>query len=540
MSKTEQKMRTVGDYQIKETLGKGGYSWVKKGLHSKTGDTVALKFMSRAEKSWEKEQAAQVRTEIKSMVRIQSPNVMKLYAYNLNCKYPTKDGNTLNTVLLVLEFCPGGELFDVLYYTQQLDEITARTYFVQMITGLKVCHDAGIIHRDIKPQNLLMDAQFQLKITDFGLSKLCKDKDADKAVMKTHYVGTRGYQAPELLKKKRYSKACDIFSAGVVLFILLTGYPPFEQAVKEDRWYKPIAVNDPDKFWELHKGCGVRADARELITQMFSYQASDRITLENILESKFVMGKTHSPKELYKVLKKRHRETSKRRKKDKRKMREMENSIKKKRTKDLFDEWANQLSGGLKCPMKKFEVRQSLMTKRWVVRPKYSEQAMSEGDQKDERSFVPREVVEAYIVVMQALECKGMSVIHLAAKDNPWDLICTASDIDRSKYRINLTINHDEHGVYYFNFKRIGGNALRFHKFWKSVEIYFMHSEYLKDELVEEDDEDEELEEMKIHQADNEEAVQIDSQKANTQNEDEQKRDDNEEAIQIDLQKANA
>ena len=175
MSKVEEtKQRCVGQYEIKETLGKGGYSWVKKGVDTKNGSTVALKFMSRADKSWEKEQADQVRTEIKSMIKIKSEYVMKLFAYNLNCKYPEKNGKTINTILLVLEFCPGGELFDILYYTQQLDAVTARTYFIQMIHGLKACHNAGVIHRDLKPQNLLMDAKFQLKITDFGLSKLCK------------------------------------------------------------------------------------------------------------------------------------------------------------------------------------------------------------------------------------------------------------------------------------------------------------------------------------------------------------------------------
>merc|ERR1719186_562820 len=105
----------------------------------------------RADKQFLKEQGKQVHTEIKSMIRIDNPHVMKLYAYNLHCKYPEKDGKTLNTILLVLEYCPGGELFDILYYTQQLDPKTARTYFNQMIIGLKACHEAGIIHRDLKP-----------------------------------------------------------------------------------------------------------------------------------------------------------------------------------------------------------------------------------------------------------------------------------------------------------------------------------------------------------------------------------------------------
>jgi len=527
MSKTEEKLeekkqeRMVGQYVIKETLGKGGYSWVKKGVDSKTGSKVALKFMTRATKNWESEQAIQVKTEIKSMIRITSPHVMKLFAYNLNCKYPKKDGSEINTILLVLELCPGGELFDILYYTQQLDEVTARTYFVQMMKGIKVCHDKGIIHRDIKPQNLLMDARYQLKITDFGLSKLCKNKDADSAVMKTHYVGTRGYQAPELLKKKRYGKACDIFSAGVVLFILLTGYPPFEQAVKTDKWYHPLTAKDTKKFWSLHKGCGVKSDARELITEMLCYHANSRITIEKIMESKFATGKKHTPDALYNVLKKRHRETSKRRKKDTNKMEDMQDSFKKKRNPNDVVETAKQLST-MECPVKKYEARVSLLTKRWVVRPKHK--SATETNQ-NQCSSLPIELVEAYITTRIALGVNGKSEIFETSKGNPWSLIYMVTDIHGKKYAIKLNIEKDENGVYYFNFKRISGDVLMFHKLWEQIETFFMHSPYMTDEMLEESDEDEESEEMKTQQADDEKAIQIDLPKASSQDVDDQKQE---------------
>merc|ERR1719326_1203852 len=94
--------------------------------------------------------------------------------------------------------------------------------------------------------------------------------------MRTSYVGTRGYQAPELLTRKSYTKACDIFSCGVVLFILLTGYPPFDQAAKTDKWYRPLAKGDAKAFWKQHKGCGVPADCQSLIEKMLIYKAQDR------------------------------------------------------------------------------------------------------------------------------------------------------------------------------------------------------------------------------------------------------------------------
>jgi len=327
-------VRKVGQYILGETLGKGGYSWVKKGMDEKTKVKVALKFMARADKNWEKEQASQVKTEIKSLMRINHANVMKLYAYNLNCKYPEKTGEKLQTILLVLEYCPGGELFDILYYTNQLDEVTARTYFIQMMKAIRACHDVGIVHRDIKPQNLLMDGAYQLKLTDFGLSFLGREGvDVEKLLMKTSYVGTRGYQAPELLKREPYNKACDIFSAGVVLFILLTGYPPFEQAIKTDKWFNPLARGDVERFWKRHKGCGVDdPECRDLLGKMMAYKAKNRPSIEEILIHPWVAGakaKVYEPRELRRVLRERHRSTRTRRRRDKKKMYEMQNSIKK-------------------------------------------------------------------------------------------------------------------------------------------------------------------------------------------------------------------
>lgn len=216
-------------------MGKGGYSWVKKGYDRKDGRVVALKFTSKAKGDWSASQSKQIQNEIEALRQIKDKHVLQLLAYNLNAKYPQKDGLIIPSVLLVLEYLPGGELFDILYYTAALSEKIARTYFKQLMDGMEACHAAGICHRDIKPQNLLLDANFQLKIADFGLAKVF-EKDED-ALMRTFYVGTRGYQSPEILKKKEYTTACDVFSCGVVLFILLAGYPPFEAATPKCRWY---------------------------------------------------------------------------------------------------------------------------------------------------------------------------------------------------------------------------------------------------------------------------------------------------------------
>lgn len=317
----ERLTRKIGKYEFYETIGKGGYSWVKRGKDTATGASVALKFMTRADDEWALEQAEQVRTEIKALTNVRHPNVMKLYAYNLSAKYPTRDNGVVKTILLVLEFCPGGELFDVLYYADRVEEACARTYFHQMMGGLEACHKAGIAHRDIKPQNLLLDADFQLKITDFGLSKII-ESDADY-LMKTTYVGTRGYQAPELLNNKKYTNACDVFSMGVVLFIMLAGYPPFERAHKSDRWFRPLAKGDNEAFWRGHQGCPVPKEARSLLTGMLCYKPNRRITIDEIKEHPWWTGATVTKKEMKEKILIKFKEARQKRKLDARKMEDL-------------------------------------------------------------------------------------------------------------------------------------------------------------------------------------------------------------------------
>lgn len=325
----QKKMRTIGRWYIGETLGKGGYSWVKKGFDKKTGKCVVLKFMAKADESWAKEQSKQVITEIESLKQIRHPNVMKLYAYNLNARYPTKKANEpkVETVLLVLEYAPGGEIFDILYYTSALEPVLSRTYFRQAILGLEACHNAGVAHRDIKPQNLLLDSRFNLKLTDFGLSKVF-ESDAD-AIMKTTYVGTRGYQAPELLLDKAYDLACDVFSMGVVLFILITGYPPFEQAHYTDRWFRPLTKGDAAKFWKFHAGCSISNDeaCKDVLEKMLCYDPKQRITIAEIKKHPWFNGKILEGKDLIRALRVRHREMEAKRRRDARKIQDLQVSI---------------------------------------------------------------------------------------------------------------------------------------------------------------------------------------------------------------------
>jgi serine/threonine protein kinase len=307
--------RVVGRWEVGETIGKGGYSWVKRGTDTKTGRVVALKFLDKRRafpgddlRTRERvaRQMKQVRTEIDALKSLKHRHIVRLMAYNLSLKYPNRDSTLRPVILLVLEHMSGGELFDLLYYTRKLDERMARTYFRQLTSAVNACHKAGIVHRDIKPQNLLLSADFQLKLTDFGLAKLGLP---EKTVsMDTYHIGTRGYQAPEVITEKSYTAKCDSFSCGVVLFILLSGRPPFERADETDQWYKPIIDRKFRKFWRQQRDVEVSRDCMDLITKMILFDEGERITIAEVRSHPWFCEEVLDSDTLKKVISLRHKQ----------------------------------------------------------------------------------------------------------------------------------------------------------------------------------------------------------------------------------------
>jgi len=464
--KTDETIRKIGPYILGETLGKGGFSWVKKGVIEETKSEVAMKFLLKSDIKFLRDQAHRVRIEIQSMVQVDNPHVMKLFAYNLQCKYPDKSGKTLQTVLLVSEYCPGGELFDILYYTDKLHPTTARTYFVQLLKGLKACHDIGIVHRDIKPQNLLLDNHFQLKINDFGLSFISKHKE-EMITMET-CCGTRGYQAPEILKRETYTKACDIFSCGVVLFILITGYPPFEMARRDDKWYKPLCDLNKKLFWKLHRKVKIDDDCRDLLTGMLAYRPRHRLTLEDCLKHKWVFKREiHGASQLKAVVKKKHRLARMMRRKDTQKMEKLENSVKQRKKRKIC-----------KCPTMK-------NTKELQV----SKCRICNGFELPVvENFVPTlltyftwkwELHKAYNAAVNVFRVafKGKSQTSFRS-ENPWNmktLVKVSNGESEQQFGVALYIREIEgSGIVAFKFKRLHGDSIAFGRIWHSAEECLM------------------------------------------------------------------
>ncbi|KAK9284060.1 hypothetical protein L1049_012320 [Liquidambar formosana] len=196
----------------------------------KTGQSVAIKLIDK-EKVLKVGLIDQTKREISVMKLVKHPNVIQLYEVMAS---KTK-------IYFVMEYAKGGELFNKLA-RGRLKEDTARKYFQQLISAVDFCHSRGVYHWDLKPENLLLDENGSLKVSDFGLSALAESKRQDGLLHTTR--GTPAYVAPEIISRKGYNGAkADIWSCGVILFVLLGGYLPFHDSNLMEM-YRKIAKAD--------------------------------------------------------------------------------------------------------------------------------------------------------------------------------------------------------------------------------------------------------------------------------------------------------
>ncbi|KAI5077550.1 hypothetical protein GOP47_0007374 [Adiantum capillus-veneris] len=208
----------VGKYELGRVLGEGTFAKVKYARNVETGQSVAIKVIDK-DTVFKHKLVHQIKTEISTMKLVKHPNVIQLYEVMAS----------KSKIYFVLEYVAGGELFDKIARKGRLKEERARRYFQQLIHAVDFCHSRGIYHRDLKPENLLLDSRGNLKISDFGLSALAEQRGEDGLFHTT--CGTPNYVAPEVIVHKGYDGArADVWSCGVILFVLMAGYLPFDDS----------------------------------------------------------------------------------------------------------------------------------------------------------------------------------------------------------------------------------------------------------------------------------------------------------------------
>nr|DAD44928.1 TPA_asm: hypothetical protein HUJ06_003158 [Nelumbo nucifera] len=203
--------RKVGKYEVGRTIGEGTFAKVKFAQNTETGESVAMKVMAKSTILKHK-MVDQIKREISIMKIVRHPNIVRLHEVLAS---RTK-------IYIILDFVTGGELFDKIVHQGRLPENESRRYFQQLIDAVDYCHSKGVYHRDLKPENLLLDAEGNLKISDFGLSALPQQ-----------VLSNQGYDG----------SAADIWSCGVILYVLMAGYLPFDE-IDLPMLYKKINAAD--------------------------------------------------------------------------------------------------------------------------------------------------------------------------------------------------------------------------------------------------------------------------------------------------------
>ncbi|CAM1311298.1 CAMK4 (predicted) [Pycnogonum litorale] len=257
-------------YEKLEELGRGATSVVHKCRHKLTGKGEAVKIIQK-----NIEQKI-IRTEIGVLLKLNHRNVIKLKEV---FETPTE-------IYLVLELVTGGELFERIVERGYYTEKDASDALRQILEGLAYLQENDVVHRDLKPENLLYedeDEHSKLKIADFGLSKIM----GHDALMQT-ICGTPSYCAPEVLLNKGYDKEVDMWSAGVIAYILVCGFEPFYDERGDQEMFKRIVKGDYEfvsPWWD-----DVSLIAKDLISNMLVVDPKERLTARQALEHPWVTG----------------------------------------------------------------------------------------------------------------------------------------------------------------------------------------------------------------------------------------------------------
>nr|XP_045607775.1 calcium/calmodulin-dependent protein kinase type II delta chain-like isoform X3 [Procambarus clarkii] len=269
---TQPSTRFSENYELKEELGKGAFSVVRRCVQKTTGLEFAAKIINTKKLSARDFQ--KLEREARICRKLQHPNIVRLHDSIQEESFH----------YLVFDLVTGGELFEDIVAREFYSEADASHCIQQILESVNHCHHNNIVHRDLKPENLLLASKAKgaaVKLADFGLAiEVQGDQQAWFG-----FAGTPGYLSPEVLKKEPYGKPVDIWACGVILYILLVGYPPFWDE-DQHRLYAQIkagAYDYPSPEWDT-----VTPEAKNLINSMLTVNPAKRITAAEALKHPWI------------------------------------------------------------------------------------------------------------------------------------------------------------------------------------------------------------------------------------------------------------
>jgi len=266
-------------YDFGEELGRGAFAVVRYATHKKSKRKYAVKIIDK--KNLGESHAVSLKREIEIMQQVAHPNIIKLrQVFENEKKY----------VYLVMELVTGGELFDRIVDKSQYGEKDAALLTKKMVDALKYLHERKIAHRDLKPENILLANQMSdtdVKLADFGLSRMI-----DESTMMKTACGTPTYVAPEVLKATGYGPEVDMWSIGVITYILLCGFPPFYGDTIPEMFEQIMSgtFDYPEEYWET-----ISDHAKDFINKLLKVNPSERMTAVAALEHPWLANNETTP-----------------------------------------------------------------------------------------------------------------------------------------------------------------------------------------------------------------------------------------------------
>ena len=260
-------------YEVKQKIGNGKFGLVKFGINKETKQQVAIKIM--AKKNMDKSDLELAKVEIDILKIGQHPNIIKLYDIYENENY----------IYIIMEYCSGGDLLSYFeHYEYELKETKVCEIIHKLSMAIYYLHSYGIVHRDLKPENILMTdltPEADIRLLDFGLSKIVGNEEKC-----TEPYGTLSFVAPEVLQGKPYDKSVDLWSIGIITFLLLCGYLPFDDKHSE-REIARQTIQDPvpfeSKIWNKYS-----SEAKNFVERLLQKKPEKRLTIKEILEHPWI------------------------------------------------------------------------------------------------------------------------------------------------------------------------------------------------------------------------------------------------------------
>lgn len=262
----------VGFYDIERTIGKGNFAVVKLARHRITKNEVAIKIIDKSQ--LDTGNLKKVYREVDIMKRLDHPHIVKLYQVM----------ETKNMIYIVSEYASKGEIFDYIARCGRMPERAARFKFWQILSAVEYCHNRGIVHRDLKAENLLLDSNMNIKIADFGFSNMYK-----RGELLATWCGSPPYAAPEVFEGKKYTgPEIDVWSLGVVLYVLVCGALPFDGSTLQSLRDRVLSGRFRIPFF-------MSSDCESLIRKMLVLDPTRRYTIDQIKRHRWMMAEVMEP-----------------------------------------------------------------------------------------------------------------------------------------------------------------------------------------------------------------------------------------------------